>query len=82
MIFYVLAILVLFVIEIGFTKETKELWLKRVLTTNNNGIDDIKIMQLARVFAKVSETYIVAPSEDRSGTTHFALIVSKGSIAA
>jgi hypothetical protein len=77
-----MTILLLLQIEIGVTQEAGEFWPKRVLITNNNGIDNVKIMQLARAFAKVVEAYVVSSFEDRSKTTHFTSIVSKGSIAA
>ncbi len=44
-------------------------WPQRVVITNDNGIDDEKMRLLAQAFAQVSETYIVAPMRDRSGTT-------------
>src|SRR5215207_5909657 len=44
---------------------------KRVLITNDNGIDDPKMHALARAFAKVSETYVSASLQDRTGTTHY-----------
>ena len=40
----------------------------RVLITNDNGIDDPKLIALARAFASRSETWVVAPAENRSGT--------------
>jgi broad specificity polyphosphatase/5'/3'-nucleotidase SurE len=52
-------------------KEFGESWPKRVLITNDNGIEDVKIVELAREFSKVAETYVVAPIEDRSGSTHY-----------
>lgn len=57
-----------------------EPWPKRVLITNDNGIDDIKIIKLAREFARIAETYIVAPSKDRSGATNYALSLKEGSV--
>lgn len=46
-------------------------WPRRVLITNDNGIEDIKIVELARAFSKVVETYVVAPKTDRSGSGNF-----------
>ncbi|HVS66130.1 MAG TPA: 5'/3'-nucleotidase SurE [Thermoanaerobaculia bacterium] len=40
----------------------------RVLVTNDNGIDDPKIAALARALSAVSETWVVAPDRDRSGS--------------
>lgn len=52
-------------------KAPQSRWPRRVLITNDNGIRDLKIVELARAFARVAETYVAAPREDRSGTTHF-----------
>lgn len=45
----------------------------RILITNDNGIDDVKIVELARAFARVpgTEVYVVAAATDRSGTSNF-----------
>jgi 5'-nucleotidase len=55
-------------------------WPKRVLITNDNGIEDVKIIELARAFAKVAETYVVAPLQDRSGSTHYLTATRRGSL--
>jgi 5'-nucleotidase len=57
-----------------------EIWPKRVLITNDNGIEDVKIIELARVFSRIAETYVVAPLEDRSGSTHYLTATQKGSL--
>jgi 5'-nucleotidase len=46
-------------------------WPKRVLITNDDGIDDPKIQALAEAFAQVAETVVAAPSQDRSSTTNY-----------
>lgn len=56
-------------------------WPKRVMITNDNGIDDVKIIKLAREFAKIAETYIIAPSQDRSGSTNYALALKEGKVS-
>ena len=45
-------------------------WPRRVLVTNDNGIDDTGMVELARALAKVTETHVVAATTDRSGTTN------------
>jgi len=55
-------------------------WPKRVLITNDNGIKDTKIVELARAFAKIAETYVVAPLEDKSGSTHYLTATRRGSL--
>ncbi|MCP4156186.1 MAG: hypothetical protein GY757_51170 [bacterium] len=56
---------------------TEESWPRRVLITNDNGIEDIKIVELARAFSKVAETYVVAPKTDRSGSGNFISLGSR-----
>lgn len=46
----------------------------RVLITNDNGIDDPKIVALARAFAAHTETWVVAPATDQSGTSNFVAL--------
>lgn len=48
-------------------------WPTRVLLTNDNGIDDTGLVELARAFADVpgTEVYVVAAMGDRSGTSNF-----------
>jgi 5'-nucleotidase len=46
---------------------------RRVLLTNDNGIDDVGLVELARAFARDStfEVVVVAATRDRSGTSNF-----------
>ena len=46
-------------------------WPKRVLITNDDGIDSPGIKALAQAFSHIAETYVIAPDKDRSGTSHF-----------
>jgi 5'-nucleotidase len=50
----------------------RETWPRRVLITNDDGIEDAGILALARAFARVAETYVVAPATDRSGSSNYA----------
>ena len=52
-------------------------WPARVLITNDNGIEDVKIWALAKAFSRVAETWIVAPAADRSGTGSFLSLGSR-----
>jgi 5'-nucleotidase len=61
-------------------EDREENWPKRVLITNDNGIEDVKIVELARAFSRVAETYVVAPLEDRSGSTHYLTATQKGTL--
>ena len=53
-------------------------WPKKVLITNDNGISDIKIQELAKSFSKIAETVVVAAREDKSGTTNFMQSLQTG----
>lgn len=64
----------------GAAQKRSASWPQRVLITNDNGIDDVKIIELARAFAKISETYVVAPLENRSGSTHYLTAIRKGTL--
>ncbi len=78
------AIGLIFIYFAGFysasSQEKPDIWPQRVLITNDNGIDDIKIIELARAFSRIAETYVIAPSENRSGSTNFMTIFAKRSI--
>lgn len=77
---FVMVLMLLFISSLTGS-DSSEPWPKRVLITNDNGIDDIKIIELAREFAKVAETYVIAPSQDRSGATNYALSLTEGKIS-
>lgn len=53
----------------------------RVLLTNDNGIDDPKLVALARAFAPRAETWVVAPAEDQSGSGAYLKLPRTGSVA-
>ena len=68
-----LAIL-LFAVSLAFPQGMGDTWPNRVLITNDDGIDREEIIQLAQAFSEVAETYVVAPLEERSGSsTHLNL---------
>ncbi|MCZ6745798.1 MAG: hypothetical protein O7C74_01120, partial [Acidobacteria bacterium] len=50
--------------------DNESAWPRRVLVTNDNGIDDIALVELARALAKVTETFVVATTTDRSGSSN------------
>ncbi|MBN1271323.1 MAG: 5'/3'-nucleotidase SurE [Candidatus Aminicenantes bacterium] len=79
--FFLLGLMILTVsVPSIFPAEEKNNWPKRVLITNDNGIEDIKIIELAKAFSKIAETTVVAPMEDRSGSSHFLTVSKKGKI--
>jgi 5'-nucleotidase len=64
----------------SYSCEKTNVWPQRVLITNDNGIDDIKIITLARAFSQIAETYVIAPSGNRSGSSNYITILSEESI--
>jgi len=68
---FVLALVVAALAAAGVGVAEESAWPKRVLITNDDGIDDIGIAALARAFSKVSETIVIAPLEDRSGSGNY-----------
>lgn len=61
-------------------QDTERPWPQRVLITNDNGLADGKIVALARAFAPHAETWVVAPSENRSGSTHYLSVTRLGQL--
>jgi 5'-nucleotidase len=55
-------------------------WFKKVLVTNDDGIGDASMQALARAFAKVAKTVVVAPLADSSGTSNYASFWRKGEL--
>jgi 5'-nucleotidase len=51
-------------------------WPRRVLLTNDDGLDDDGLVALARAFAPVAETYVVAPLSNRSGSTNYVSAIA------
>ena len=59
--------------------ETRQEHRMKVLITNDNGIDDPKIVALARAFSQHAETWVVAPAVDQSGTgSHLSIVRQRG----
>jgi 5'-nucleotidase len=53
---------------------TATAWPERVLVTNDNGIHDPKIRALANAFATHSDTWLVAPATNRSGSSNLVSV--------
>jgi 5'-nucleotidase len=52
-------------------------WPRRVLLTNDDGIEDMGLLALARAFAPVAETYVVAPLENRSASGDYVSAIAR-----
>lgn len=61
-------------------KKETETWFKRVLITNDDGIDSPGIIELAQAFNEVAETYVVAPKQNKSGSTHYMSAMRMGAL--
>jgi len=46
-------------------------WPDRVLITNDDGIDNPRLIALAQAFARVAEVVVVAPLTNCSGSTNY-----------
>ncbi len=51
-------------------------WPRRVLLTNDDGIEDPGLLALARAFAPIAETYVVAPLQNRSGSGDYVSAIA------
>ncbi len=52
-------------------------WPRRVLLTNDDGIEAEGLLALARAFAPVAETHVVAPLENRSASTNYISAIAR-----
>jgi 5'-nucleotidase len=75
----ILAFTIVFLSWCSGQKDT-ETWFKRVLITNDDGIDSPGLIELAQAFSKVAETYVVAPDQNKSGSGDYMSVMSKGRI--
>jgi 5'-nucleotidase len=66
----------------AFTDDRGSPWPRRVLITNDNGIDDPKLVALARAFAPVAETWVLAPAQNCSGSSHRLAVSQAGRLEA
>ncbi len=55
-------------------------WPERVLITNDDGIDDPAIIELAVAFSKISETVVVAPKDNRSSSSDYISVLRSHSL--
>lgn len=55
-------------------------WPRKVVLTNDDGIDAPGLLALARAFARATETYVVAPLVNRSGSTNYVSAIAAGGI--
>ncbi len=70
--------LVMAVVSPCNAEDVGEKWPRRILVTNDNGINDVATQALARALAKSSDVFLVASSEDRSGTSNLMSCVQTG----
>jgi 5'-nucleotidase len=47
-------------------------WPRRVVITNDDGLESPATIAMARAFAEFAETYLIVPAQDRSSSSNFA----------
>ncbi|MGD2218283.1 MAG: 5'/3'-nucleotidase SurE, partial [Gemmatimonadales bacterium] len=52
-------------------------WPRKVLLTNDDGIEAEGLLALARAFAPVAQTYVAAPLENRSASTNYISAIAR-----
>ncbi|MGD2152106.1 MAG: 5'/3'-nucleotidase SurE [Gemmatimonadales bacterium] len=52
-------------------------WPRKVLLTNDDGIEAEGLLALARAFASVAETHVVAPLQNRSASTNYISAIAR-----
>lgn len=55
-------------------------WPRKVVITNDDGIDDDGLRALAKAFAAEAETFVIAPMENRSGSTNYVSAIATRSL--
>lgn len=73
-----LALLVGAAARLPAVEPSEDAWPRRVLLTNDNGIDDVALRELARALAAVTDVYVVAATVDRSGTSNLMAAIRAG----
>jgi 5'-nucleotidase len=62
----------------GVASAQADAWPRRVLVTNDNGIEDVATQALARAFTRTADVVLVASTEDRSGTSNLMTFTRTG----
>jgi len=79
----ILLLTVFFLLSMSLNAQDTEVkWPKSVLITNDDGIGDEKMIAMALAFSEIAETYIIAPIDDKSGSSHYASVFSKNFLTA
>lgn len=61
-------------------RQAEDGWPRSVLITNDDGIDSEGLLALVRAFAPVATTYVVAPLDNRSGSTNYISAIAARSL--
>ena len=72
-------LLAVLLLSTGVRAADDDHWPHRVLITNDDGIDAAGIAALARAFAPIADTYVVAPEHNQSGTSNYCLLYTSTS---
>jgi len=75
----ILTVLLLLVGQASLEGQTND-WPRKVVITNDDGINDDGLNALAKAFATDAETFVIAPMENRSGSTNYASAIATRSL--
>lgn len=67
---------ILFLVPVRWVEGQTNDWPRKVVITNDDGIDDDGLNALAKAFASVSETFVIAPMQNRSSTTNYVSAIA------
>ncbi len=71
---------VLLLVTAGSAESQMSDWPRKVVITNDDGIDDDGLNALAKAFAAEAETFVIAPMENRSGSTNYVSAIATRSL--
>ena len=71
----ILPVLLLLIGAASLEGQTSD-WPRKVVITNDDGIDDDGLNALAKAFATEAETFVIAPMQNRSGSTNYASAIA------
>ena len=71
---------ILLLVSAGSVEAQTYDWPRKVVITNDDGIDDDGLNALAKAFATKAETFVIAPMQNRSGSTNYASAIATRSL--
>ena len=71
---------ILLLVSAGSVEAQTYDWPRKVVITNDDGIDDDGLNALAKAFAAEAETFVIVPMENRSGSTNYVSAIATRSL--